>query len=88
MDTNKMDFLKELMGDGQCYVNKILDAINPISGRDLPLVVFALRSVSSSLENAMDERQRRVVVSLSAIFGVEDMSEIHERKACDTEDGE
>lgn len=66
-----MDPMQEIKKKIQNITNKIMGAINPINRKDLPFIVFSLRTILRGLEKQMDEEQKEVEKGLHIFFGSE-----------------
>ena len=66
-----MDPMQEIKKEVQNITNKIMGTINPVNRKDLPFIVFSLRTILRALERQMDEEQKEVEKTMHIFLGSE-----------------
>lgn len=56
----------------QKYTDRILSELNPIEQKDLPFILFALQTVTQSVETVMDDEMKDIAKMLPEFIGCRD----------------
>ena len=81
----QLDMAKEMT---QRSIDRIVSAINPVKGVELPFVAFALHEVLENMRKKMDKTQEAVYEGMFMFFGSECHTQRYDQNAVAEEDRE